>query len=100
MLGKSDRKQLRAAAPAFAPGMALKQMAKHSLDFWLTSEDLPDSDNRVLLNTQGDIALHYTVNNDEGHARLTAKPKWSRSRTQPPNRIDGVRRKLIQQSGE
>lgn len=75
MLGKSDLERLRSGAPTFAPGMALDQMAKHSLDFWLTSEDLPDPDNRVLLNTQGDIALHYTVNNGEGHARLTAKRK-------------------------
>lgn len=75
MLGKSDLEQLCSGAPAFAPGMALDQMAKHSLDFWLTSEDLPDPDNRVLLNTQGDIALHYTVNNGEGHARLMAKLK-------------------------
>ena len=28
-------------------------MAKHSLDFWLTSEDLPDPDNRVTLDRDG-----------------------------------------------
>ena len=37
----------RPARPAIAPGLTLELMAKHSLDFWLTSEDLPDPDNRV-----------------------------------------------------
>ena len=47
-------------------------MAKHSLDFWLTSEDLPDPDNRVSLDRDGNIVLSYTPNNDEGHKRLIA----------------------------
>jgi len=45
-------------------------MAKHSLDFWLTSEDLPSRDNRVTLDREGHIELRYTPNNGEGHARL------------------------------
>jgi choline dehydrogenase-like flavoprotein len=48
-------------------------MAKHSLDFWLTSEDLPDPDNRVTLDRQGNIVLAYRPNNEEGHKRLIAK---------------------------
>ena len=32
-------------------------MAKHSLDFWLTSEDLPDPNNRVTLDRDGKIVL-------------------------------------------
>ena len=75
MLGKSDLEQLRSGAPAFAPGMALDQMAKHSIDFWMTSEDLPDPNNRVLINKRGEITLHYTENNQEGHHRLMAKLK-------------------------
>ena len=72
MLGKSDLDQLRSGAPSFAPGMALDQMAKHSIDFWLTSEDLPHPENRVLLNKKGEIRLQYTENNLEGHQRLMA----------------------------
>ena len=41
MLGKSDKNILRAGAPWFAPGLALDYMAKHAIDFWLTTEDLP-----------------------------------------------------------
>ena len=48
-------------------------MASHSLDFWLTSEDLPAPENRVTLNRNGDIVLTYTPNNLQGHERLKAK---------------------------
>jgi choline dehydrogenase-like flavoprotein len=48
-------------------------MAKHSLDFWLTSEDLPDPDNRVTLDREGNIVLSYRPNNEEAHRRLIGK---------------------------
>jgi choline dehydrogenase-like flavoprotein len=48
-------------------------MAKHSLDFWLTSEDLPDPENRVTLDRDGRIELRYRPNNEEGHRRLIAR---------------------------
>ncbi len=51
-------------------------MANHSLDFWLTSEDLPDEDNRVTLDRDGNIVLSYTPNNQDGHYRLIAKLKY------------------------
>jgi len=72
-VGKLDREALRAGAPAIAPGWTLELMAKHSLDFWLTSEDLPDADNRVTLNSNGEIVLSYRPNNEEGHQRLGEK---------------------------
>ncbi|MCP5939743.1 hypothetical protein NL351_27925, partial [Klebsiella pneumoniae] len=54
-VGKLDAVTLSAGAPAIAPGFTLDLMAKHSLDFWLTSEDLPDPNNRVSLNSDGAI---------------------------------------------
>ena len=72
-VGKLDAIALSAGAPAIVPGMTLDIMAKHSLDFWLTSEDLPDPDNRVTLDRDGNIVLSYTPNNDEGHKRLIKK---------------------------
>ena len=69
-VGKLDRHTLRAGAPAIAPGFALELMAKHSLDFWLTSEDLPDPDNRVTLDRAGRISLRYQPNNEAGHRQL------------------------------
>jgi choline dehydrogenase-like flavoprotein len=72
-VGKLDGVTLSAGAPAIAPGWTLELMGKHSLDFWLTSEDLPDPENRVTLDRDGRIVLSYTPNNGEGHRRLTAQ---------------------------
>jgi choline dehydrogenase-like flavoprotein len=70
MMIKSDVNILRQGAPSFAPGLALDYMARHILDFWITSEDLPDPQNRVGIDRQGRIQLHYRENNLEGHRRL------------------------------
>jgi choline dehydrogenase-like flavoprotein len=70
MLGKSDAFTMSLDAPdAEDPA----DLAAHSLDFWLTTEDLPDPDNRVRVDRDGRIMLTYTPNNLEAHARLTAK---------------------------
>ena len=79
-VGKLDAETLRAGAPAIAPGWTLELMARHSLDFWLTSEDLPDPANRVTLDRQGNIVLSYRPNNEAGHARLIAKLKEAMKR--------------------
>ena len=71
-VGKLDADTLKAGAPAIAPGWTLGLMAKHSLDFWLTSEDLPDPNNRVQVNRDGQVMLSYKLNNQEGHERLKA----------------------------
>jgi choline dehydrogenase-like flavoprotein len=73
MLGKSDRDILRSGAPWFAPGVALDYMAKHAIDFWLTTEDLPHPDNRVTLGRDGSIHLAKTYHNLEPHKRLLRK---------------------------
>jgi choline dehydrogenase-like flavoprotein len=72
-VGKLDGDTLKAGAPKVAPKWTLDLMGKHSLDFWLTSEDLPDSNNRVTLNRDGEIVLSYKLNNEEGHKRLIKK---------------------------
>jgi choline dehydrogenase-like flavoprotein len=72
-VGKLDADTLRGGAPAIAPGWSLDLIAKHSMDFWLTSEDLPDPDNRVTLDREGNIVLAYRPNNETAHHRLTAK---------------------------
>ena len=72
-VGKLDGVTLSAGAPSIAPGWTLDLMGKHSLDFWITSEDLPDPENRVTLDRQGQIVLSYTPNNGEGHKRLIGR---------------------------
>ena len=70
-VGKTDTHTLASGAPRIVPNWTLELMANHSLDFWLTSEDLPDPNNRVTLTPDGQIVLAYTPNNLEGHVRLT-----------------------------
>jgi choline dehydrogenase-like flavoprotein len=72
-VGKLDGVTLSAGAPSIAPGFTLDLMAKHSLDFWLTTEDLPRAENRVTLDKSGNIVLSYTPNNLEPHKRLQKK---------------------------
>ena len=75
MLGKTDGHMLRAGAPPFVPGLALDYVARHAVDFWLTTEDLPQAQNRVTLDRHGRISVHYTNINTEGHRRLIARLK-------------------------
>jgi choline dehydrogenase-like flavoprotein len=72
-VGKLDAVTLKAGAPAIAPKWTLDLMASHSLDFWLTSEDLPDPENQVTLDRDGNIVLSYQPNNTAGHTRLIAE---------------------------
>ena len=82
-VGKLDAATLRTGAPAIAPSWTLELMARHSLDFWLTSEDLPDPENRVTLDSAGNIVLAYHPNNQEAHERLIAKLKDLMKRQRP-----------------
>ena len=72
-VGKLDGETLKAGAPAIAPQWTLQLMANHSIDFWLTSEDLPDPNNRVTAGRDGRVVLSYKPNNEEGHKRLISK---------------------------
>lgn len=75
MIGKTDADILRGGAPKFAPHLALDVLARHSIDFWLTSEDLPHPENRVTVEGNGQIRISYTPNNMEAHERLIGKLK-------------------------
>ena len=74
LLGKANKDMLSADAPFFTPGMILEEMAGHSIDWWMTGEDLPDPNNRVQF-INGHIQLDYLVNNTEGFERLVNKWK-------------------------
>jgi choline dehydrogenase-like flavoprotein len=75
MLGNADANILRLGAPSIAPNMTLEIMAEHTLPFWMTTEDLPDSNNRVTLAENGGIRLSYAPNNEEAHKQLQARMK-------------------------
>ncbi len=75
MIGKSMGPMFKEDAPKFAPGFALDKMAKHAVDFWLTTEDLPDPENRVTVTDEGEVKLSYTFNNQEPTKTLVKKLK-------------------------
>jgi choline dehydrogenase-like flavoprotein len=45
-------------------------VARHAVDFWLSTEDLPRSENRVTLASDGTIRLKYTPSNTTAATRL------------------------------
>jgi choline dehydrogenase-like flavoprotein len=66
MSGKTLGGMYRAEKPlltALMPDRALDEIARHAVDFWLTTEDLPDPGNRVTVDREGRITLAYKPNN-------------------------------------
>jgi choline dehydrogenase-like flavoprotein len=70
MLGKSDATLIAFDVKDHADPA---EVARHALDFWLTTEDLPLQDNRVTVDRRGSISLRYTPTNLEEHRRLRAR---------------------------
>jgi choline dehydrogenase-like flavoprotein len=67
MVGKSSAPMYRGEKPIetrLAPSMALEEVARHAVDFWLSTEDLPKPANRVTLDSQGRIRLAYEPSNE------------------------------------
>jgi choline dehydrogenase-like flavoprotein len=78
MVGKSTAPMFRGERPQetrLAPDWTLERMAKHAIDFWLSTEDLPHSDNRVTVDRDGKLTLSYTETNLEAKKQLYAKVK-------------------------
>ncbi|HEX7389503.1 MAG TPA: GMC family oxidoreductase [Acidiphilium sp.] len=57
----------------FLPDMPFEKMARHSMDFWLSGEDLPRPENRITLKSDGRVFLDLAPNNIEAHRRLKHK---------------------------
>jgi choline dehydrogenase-like flavoprotein len=67
MIGKSQADMFRGEKPLetrLAPQFSLDFIARHAIDFWLSTEDLPAPENRVTLTGDGKIRLSYTPTND------------------------------------
>ena len=73
MTGKTNGTIMKGYAPLetfLMPGWSMDKIAEHALDFWLSSEDLPDPNNRVSVDGEGQIHLSYTPNNQTAAQRL------------------------------
>jgi choline dehydrogenase-like flavoprotein len=67
MVGKSSAEMYRGEKPLqtkLAPERTLEQVARHAVDFWLSTEDLPRLENRVTLRPDGRIAIAYEPTNE------------------------------------
>jgi choline dehydrogenase-like flavoprotein len=67
MLGKSNAMAMKGEEPKLtklAPQWSLAETARHGVDFWLTTEDVPKPDNRITLDSQRNIHLAYRQTND------------------------------------
>ncbi len=68
MIGKSNAGAMKGEEPKLtklAPRWTLDDVAGHSVDWWLTTEDLPKPDNRVTVDGDGHVHLAYTSTNDK-----------------------------------
>jgi choline dehydrogenase-like flavoprotein len=73
MIGKSQAAMFRGEKPIetkFAPNWVLRDVAEHAVDFWLSTEDLPQPENRVTLGEDGSVHLAYTPSNPTAAKRL------------------------------
>jgi len=78
MVGKSQAPMFRGEKPIetlLAPQWSLEMIAKHAVDFWLSTEDLPREENRVTVDAQGTITLNYTPSNTVAKNKLYEKLK-------------------------
>jgi choline dehydrogenase-like flavoprotein len=73
MIGKSQADMFKGEKPLetkLAPGFALRDVASHAVDFWLSTEDLPVPENRVTLERDGTVRLSYSASNATAAGRL------------------------------
>ncbi len=73
MVGKSQAPMFRGEKPVetkLAPNWSLESVARHAVDFWLSTEDLPRPDNRVTVDAEGRLTLSYKATNEESKKRL------------------------------
>jgi choline dehydrogenase-like flavoprotein len=78
MVGKSSAEMFRGEKPGetrLAPEWTLDRVARHAIDFWLSTEDLPRPDNRVTLEPDGNVKLSYSETTAEAKKRLYDKLK-------------------------
>jgi choline dehydrogenase-like flavoprotein len=76
MVGKSNWAAMKGEEPKLtklAPRIALEEVARHAVDFWLTTEDVPKPGNRVTVDRDGNVHLAYRATNDEEAKGLYAE---------------------------
>ena len=77
LMGKNDPETVVGLGAEFFPDKSAEWLSVHSIDFWLTSEDLPQHENHVKLREDGSIQLVYNreQNNVSAFEELNRKLK-------------------------
>jgi choline dehydrogenase-like flavoprotein len=76
MVGKSQAEMFRGERPGetrLAPEWTLERVARHAVDFWLSTEDLPLPGNRVTVDRDEKLTLTYTPTNEKPKEQLYGK---------------------------
>jgi choline dehydrogenase-like flavoprotein len=75
LMGRNDPETIQWLAGERFPGKSYEQLAEMTIDFWLTAEDLPSADNRIMLRRDGSLQVNYTRNNYKAYEMLKLKLK-------------------------
>jgi choline dehydrogenase-like flavoprotein len=72
MLGKLQGPMIKAAR-RWLPMPVAEYLTRHSVDVYLTTEDVPDGENRVVLGPNGGIRVHWKPNNLTTHREFVRR---------------------------
>lgn len=75
LMGRNDPDTIMWMGETLFPGKQYEELKTMSIDFWLTAEDLPHPENRVILREDGSIQVNYTRNNYTAYEKLKEKLK-------------------------
>ena len=77
MCGKVHGEQVRGQSLPnwlkFLPNVPFEMLAHHAIDLWLSSEDLPEPENRITLARDGKVTLALNDTNMIAHEKLIAR---------------------------
>ncbi|MEM7553076.1 MAG: GMC family oxidoreductase [Cyanobacteria bacterium P01_A01_bin.84] len=75
LMGKHKWEMMRPDFPKWIPQGLLKILARHSVDWWAQSEDIPSLDNYIEIDSRGQIKVNYQPNNTQTHKILKLRFK-------------------------
>jgi choline dehydrogenase-like flavoprotein len=75
LMGRNDPDTIQWMGETLFPGKSYNELREMSIDFWLTAEDLPDPENRVVLRPDGAIQVNYKRTNYTAYEKLKSRLK-------------------------
>ena len=75
LMGRNDPDTIKWLADDLFPEKTYAELKEMTIDFWLTSEDLPSAENRVTLKNNGSIQIFYRKTNYTAYEKLKEKLK-------------------------